>query len=147
MDAKEIGLIQLGVEPSREFADAFFREFKCQQCGQCCTQAKSPTDGILLEHNEDNELARLLGVSLKQFKREHTFTDRGNRVMKYPCAFHRDYGCSIYSDRPATCRFYPVNLVLIRAGKGQLTLNPNCPEGRRIYTEVWKRNQPKKSSS
>lgn len=142
MDAKEAGLIMLGVEANENTVGSFFSQFHCQKCGQCCTQGKSPTDGILLEPNEDARLAYLLNINLKKFKREHTFTHHGNRIMKYPCPFYKKE-CSIYSNRPSTCRYYPVGVVAITYGKGQLTLNPNCPEGRRLYTEAWKRNTKK----
>jgi Fe-S-cluster containining protein len=28
-----------------------------------------------------------------------------------PCAFMREEGCSVYEDRPATCRYYPLGLI------------------------------------
>jgi uncharacterized protein len=33
---------------------------------------------------------------------------------KGPCPFVSDDGCTIYSDRPATCRYYPLGLVSIK---------------------------------
>ncbi|MBF0175631.1 MAG: YkgJ family cysteine cluster protein [Magnetococcales bacterium] len=36
------------------------------------------------------------------------------------CPFNRPEGCSVYSDRPVTCRYYPIGMALMRRQESQI---------------------------
>lgn len=86
--------------------------FKCTECGKCCT-GKSGFVWVTLE--EMNAMAATLNISLDLFKRKY-IRNRDNRhalVEKrasngdYECVFLKDKKCQIYLARPNQCRTFP----------------------------------------
>ncbi len=88
-------------------------KFKCQQCGSCCKGSSliiNPYDLIIL--------SKKFNMPLKDFKAKYTkqVIDKNNNIpklllkTKQGCIFLKENKCSIYNERPAACRFYPLGL-------------------------------------
>ncbi len=112
------------VEPVRLSEDDGFL-FHCHRgvaCwNKCCTGAD-----VTLTPNDILRLSANLGMRPRDFVREYTVPaiweaaglpvaklkmtgeigDEGNGLG--PCSFVGEEGCSVYEDRPATCRYYPI---------------------------------------
>ena len=71
----------------------------CQACGFCCDGTLF--DGLILQ-GEDEARAARRGLPI--------FLDEGNPTLRLPCPAHAG-ACTIYEDRPATCRSYRCELV------------------------------------
>ena len=100
----------------------------CKGCpGLCCTRASKH---VLLSPDE----ASRLGI-------KQTIDSQGQPFLPLPCKFLRKAQCSIYSERPAACRFYPVQF----GGSGQgasgsqviIGLDSLCPESARVALRVY----------
>jgi Fe-S-cluster containining protein len=72
-------------------------------------------------------LTRRLGISAREFLERYTVPaimesadmpvvklKMGGVDGRGPCSFLADEGCTVYSDRPATCRYYPLGRVSIK---------------------------------
>jgi Fe-S-cluster containining protein len=65
----------------------------------------------------------------------------GQVLLSLPCKFFKKGQCSIYSERPAACRFYPVQVG--GTGKGSspqdviIGLDSYCPESLRLGLRVY----------
>lgn len=70
----------------------------CQACGLCC-------DGTLFD-----TLRLTADEALHPPPRLPIFDDAGRATVRFPCPAHRG-GCTIYDDRPGTCRAYRCNLL------------------------------------
>ena len=100
----------------------------CKGCaGLCCTRASkhvsvSPSEA--------------LSLGLKA-----TPDAQGQIPLPLPCKFYKKGQCSIYSDRPAACRLYPVQAG--GCGKGAsgrdviIGLDSSCPESLRLGLRVY----------
>jgi hypothetical protein len=91
--------------------DRLFREahaeaashIDCRECGRCC-RAVQPA----VTSDEIPALASRLGCSAETFVDEHLTKIPGGWYMKRePCVFLRKNECTIYEDRPGSCRSYP----------------------------------------
>jgi uncharacterized protein len=71
----------------------------CQACGFCCDGTLF--GGLLLSDDEAREVAR---VHLPLFQ------DEGREALRLPCPAHVGT-CTIYEERPSTCRSYHCQLV------------------------------------
>lgn len=95
----------------------------------CCrnlNQALTPYDILRLKHN--------LGISSQMFLKTHTSLHFGpksglpviefkpNPDKGYECPFVTPQGCSVYEDRPASCRMYPLARAITRSRQtGEIT--------------------------
>ena len=84
--------------------------FKCTQCGQCCTGAPGY---IWVSEEEMTLMAKHLAISLELFKRKYT-RQRYNRFAlvekkseNHNCIFLKDNRCQIYPVRPKQCQTFP----------------------------------------
>jgi len=100
----------------------------CKGCpGLCCTRARKH---VSLSPSE----AVKLGI-------KETPGSQGQVPLPLPCKFLRKGQCSIYSDRPAACRLYPVQAG--GSGKGAagqdviIGLDSYCPESLRLGLRVY----------
>jgi hypothetical protein len=78
----------------------------CTGCGWCC----SKTDRIVLNEVDATRISRIL-----KRKREELFViDGGEWIIKtvHPCLWWnpRNGRCTIYNDRPQTCRMWPLGI-------------------------------------
>ena len=116
----------------------FFTLFRCQHCGRCCTTgAGTPEDiGIFLYPDEQARLAKLLGMSLRRFKRMCRRGEDGDIRMPYPCPFYDSQAlrCGIYWQPPRVCCQYP-----FEPGDNDLSklfLASSCPASRAVVVEL-----------
>lgn len=94
------------------------RQIKCWNA--CCSNIDiplSPYDVLRLK----NRLGLSSGDFLKQYTFPYEMAQDGMPGIKFQpveggtaCQFMVEEGCSVYEDRPAACRYYPVALVSIR---------------------------------
>jgi len=102
-------------------ADTF--RFRCHR-GVSCWNACCHGADVTLTPCDILRLVRRLGVRPAEFLERYTVsavheaTDMpvvklkmGGGDGKGPCSFMVPEGCSVYSDRPLTCRYYPLGLV------------------------------------
>ena len=91
------------------------------QCNACCCDTEMPLS--------NGDVARITDLGHDDFYRVR----RGEFILKntdHRCYFQGKGGrCSIYSDRPEGCRFYPFIL-----GKGGVVMDEDCPH-REEYQE------------
>lgn len=83
--------------------------FKCTECGQCCTGAPGYT---WVSDDEAIAIADYLKISLDEFGKRYV-KRVGDRLSlredarNYDCIFLKDKKCQIYPVRPTQCRTYP----------------------------------------
>lgn len=106
------------VEPVHLSIDARFN-FRCHKGIECFTKCCSNID-ILLTPYDILRLKKRLGISSEEFLIKYTYIDidektshpfiflKMNQDNLRTCPFVGEDGCRIYSDRPASCRYYPI---------------------------------------
>ena len=108
--------------------------FNCLRCGTCCSNLLAEDWGILRGLTllpEERELfpEPLVKPAIGVGRRPH---GRGFRIMAYQltednCPHLGEGSCSIYPDRPASCRQFPFSLRRGPEGKVQVGFDLNCP--------------------
>lgn len=82
--------------------------FKCTECGQCCTGAPGYT---WVNEEEIVTIAQHLKLSIDEFSRKYLRIVDGRIALleraNYDCIFLKDKKCQIYSVRPKQCRTFP----------------------------------------
>jgi len=84
-------------------------EFKCEKCGNCCTQC-APIDVTMVDLKR---IANYFGKSLKVAAKRHCRINpaNGSLIIKHdrPCKFYdlKNKKCKIYEARPEVCRLHP----------------------------------------
>ena len=114
----------------------FYEEFKCLECGGCCTRQKyGATEGILLQDGDIERLSSKLGISKRKFKDTYTIVgDEQKRRIKYPCPFYtKERGCTVYVWRTKVCHDYPV--IGYDSGIKKLLVDSNCPGVQKMIAE------------
>jgi Fe-S-cluster containining protein len=126
-----------------------FLAFRCTECGNCCSDTIVPVT--------DEDVRRLMhgtGLAARDiatFYKKSDFDDGGDGLefanldggrrtlglrkrMDEPngreaCEFFRDNRCSVYKDRPVTCRVWPFTLRFDASGRrlSSLTVNGSLP--------------------
>jgi Fe-S-cluster containining protein len=151
------------VEPIERKLDSKFK-FRCHIDISCFNKCCSRTN-ILLTPYDVVRMKKRLGISSGEFLEKFTYTHIDEKsshpyaVLKMmddnegKCPFVTPGGCSIYEDRPANCRYYPVGQGLMIKGseKGQVNeefyffiRDPNClgyQENREWTVETWRIDQ------
>jgi Fe-S-cluster containining protein len=111
--------------PSTEYVEAVERtldskfSFKCHKDISCFNKCCHQTD-MLLTPYDIIRIKKRLGLSSTEFLQKYTYTHIDEQ-SSHPfavltmsqneggaCSFLTAQGCSIYEDRPASCRYYPV---------------------------------------
>ncbi len=95
--------------------------FECTQCGRCCTN-RGEYAHVYLADREVSALARLLGLSEREFDRKYTTIDEDGWtqlvIANDRCVFlEPNGGCGVYAARPAQCRTFPFWRDLVEDGK------------------------------
>ena len=103
-------------------------KFSCSEAAlcfnKCCrdlNQFLTPYDILRLK----NCLGIPSGLFLERYTSEHTGPDSGLPIIslkldyasQYKCPFVTPSGCSVYKDRPSSCRTYPLARILTRSKK------------------------------
>jgi len=125
---------------------------------ECCrdlNQALTPYDALRLKNN--------LGISSQEFLKTYTSLHYGpdsglpiiefkpNPDKGYECPFVKPEGCSVYEDRPCSCRMYPLARAITRSRQtGEvnqyfaLIEEPHCKgfgKGKGLSVEQWLKGQ------
>jgi Fe-S-cluster containining protein len=115
------------VEPTKYTKDTKFK-FKCHKGVKCFTQCCSKID-ILLTPYDVLRMKNRLGISSEEFLEKYAYMQVDKKtshpfamlkMMDDPekkCPFVTPDGCTIYTDRPANCRYYPVGQASMKKGK------------------------------
>lgn len=84
--------------------------FKCTQCGKCCTGSPGY---VWVDEDEIINMAQFLKISVKDFKRLY-LRQKDNKYLliekksqNYDCIFLKEGKCEVYKARPMQCRTYP----------------------------------------
>ncbi|GEM_PF-1891326 len=112
-----------------EVIDAFRERFICQRCGACCTIF----DGVKVTENE------MKGLGIHKTEWQDAFTKiEGTYYMKEPCRFYKSNRaeCTIYDDRPETCRNFPIHTVKCEDGLIHLSVSETCSAAVQALAEV-----------
>lgn len=84
--------------------------FSCTGSGKCCT-VHGDYAYVFLTRDEERRIAEGLGLTLRQFRRRHTYRPvLQGRSLRFPdghCTFLLGRRCSIYETRPQQCRTWP----------------------------------------
>jgi Fe-S-cluster containining protein len=88
-------------------AEEIEERIDCRACANCCKVAE--TD---LAEREVDRLARAVGVTRTEFVERYTMQSKDDgalilRRTENGCVFLDGNDCSIYEDRPETCRNFP----------------------------------------
>ncbi len=117
------------VEPTRLDPDSKFK-FKCHPGIKCFTMCCSNID-IMLTPYDVLRLKNRLGMSSEEFLAKHAIM-RIDPKSSHPYAYLKmtedeerkcpfvvvPDGCTIYTDRPVSCRYYPVGQATLKKGIG-----------------------------
>ena len=94
--------------PARWYEDGL--QFKCTQCGNCCTGAPGV---VWVDEEEIRAIAEYLNKPIGEIRLMHTRPVRGRvsltEFANGDCTFFdpRGRGCTIYPARPKQCRTWP----------------------------------------
>jgi uncharacterized protein len=82
----------------------------CLSCGLCC-------DGTLFSQVLLNPSDDILAFTAKGLQ---ISVEGGTRALKQPCSAHKGCACTVYADRPSTCRAYQC-VLLKRIGRNEIS--------------------------
>ncbi len=134
--------------------------FACNPQVDCFTNCCHNADMYLYPYDIIRMKTRL-GITSDQFLEEHTYSDyRDNeyfpsvmlkmaREDDLPCSFLSEQGCTVYEDRPFSCRAYPLEPAVSRVGDHYhvayfLSVHDHCHghgQGKEWTPEEWVRDQ------
>lgn len=88
---------------AEEISIAVEKEIDCTQCGNCCRKLKPG-----MSNAEACRLSELSEMPSDAFFQQHLLNEGDHCYMKNkPCYFLHGNICSIYDERPESCRDYP----------------------------------------
>ncbi len=113
---------------TQEIVDFFWLLFQCKRCGACC----KVFEGVKITEEEMKRLPVPDNERQDAFERLD-----GAYYMKEPCRFHNaSTGCSIYNERPQTCRSFPLYNERMEDGHVHLGITEMCPAAVEALVEV-----------
>lgn len=138
--------------------------FRCYKGIDCFTKCCSGID-ILLTPYDILRIKNRLNISSGEFLEKYTYTHIDEKssypfVMlrmlddeKKSCPFVTPEGCTIYTDRPSNCRYYPVGQGILKRKEGESIIDdefyffikePHClgfKEDKEWTIEEWRKDQ------
>lgn len=122
------------VQPTRLDLDTKFK-FKCHKGVKCFTKCCGNID-IMLTPYDVLRMKRRLGISSEEFLEKYTVM-KADEKSSHPYAYlkmSRDAdrlcpfvvvpdGCTIYTDRPVSCRYYPVGQATLKKAAGDAVVH------------------------
>ena len=114
---------------TQEAVESFRRHFACRRCGSCCTQF----DGVRVT------MVEMKRLDIPRNEWGDTFSVMGSTYyMKQPCRFFSadKSGCTIYNDRPETCRRFPKYAIKCDDGLLHLAVSEICESALEALAEV-----------
>jgi Fe-S-cluster containining protein len=114
---------------TQEVVELFRHHFACRRCGACCTQF----DGVRVT------TAEMKHLDVPRDEWDDTFSVMGSTYyMKQPCRFFSagKSRCTIYNERPETCRRFPMYAIKCDDGLQHLAVSEICPAAVEALAEV-----------
>lgn len=151
------------VEPSKLSMNSGFK-FKCHKGIKCFTKCCSKIS-ILLTPYDIVRMKKRLGMSSEEFLEKYTVMEIDEKSTlplvrlkmlnddEKKCPFVTPEGCTIYTDRPANCRYYPIGQGTLRKGTDKGPVNeefyffikePHCfgyEENTKWTIQTWRSDQ------
>lgn len=121
------------VEPRQLTLESEFK-FRCHKGVKCYTKCCSSIS-ILLTPYDIVRMKKRLGISSEEFLDKYTymeFDEKSSHPLvrlkmlddnEKKCPFVTPEGCTIYTDRPANCRYYPIGQGIMRKGTNEEPVN------------------------
>jgi uncharacterized protein len=121
------------IEPTQLTLNSRFK-FRCHKGVKCFTQCCSKID-ILLTPYDILRMKNRLGITSEEFLEKYTYmhidekTSHPFALLKMSndkegkCPFVTADGCTIYTDRPLNCRYYPVGQAIHKKLEGKKTVD------------------------
>ncbi len=109
-------------------------EFRCIRCGKCCSSLLSEDKGILRgltllpgeAHIFPESIVRP-AVGVGRSPHDSDFRVLAYQLAVEPCPNLQETGCTVYGDRPSSCRQFPFSLEPSGEGEPLLGVDLNCP--------------------
>ncbi len=108
--------------------------FECQCCGRCCSNLLAEDRGVLRgltllpgEHELFPPSTVKPAIGIGRSPHERGFRTTAYQLTEDTCPHAEEDSCSIYSQRPASCRQFPFSLRRGPEGTTQMGLDLNCP--------------------
>lgn len=151
------------VEPSRLDLSTMFK-FRCHKGVKCFTKCCSKID-IMLTPYDVLKIKNRLGLSSEEFLERYTILridEKSSHPYAYlkmnadeerKCPFVTPEGCTIYTDRPVSCRYYPIGQATLKKQEGDEVINdefyffvrePHClgyQEDKEWTVQSWREDQ------
>jgi Fe-S-cluster containining protein len=114
------------VEPTKLSLNSRFK-FRCHKNVKCFTKCCSNIN-ILLTPYDIVRMKKRLGLPSEEFLEKYTYMEIDEKSTQplvklkmlkdeeKKCPFVTPEGCTIYTDRPANCRYYPIGQGILRKG-------------------------------
>jgi Fe-S-cluster containining protein len=114
-------------------------EFRCNQCGICCSKliAMKGKAGLMLFPDEISLFPKESikpCLAIGTFHKDKSFWVLTYQFTKSICPHLKDSKCSIYFSRPLLCKMYPIQQKLDDSGEEIFGLAPECPPANSIMT-------------
>jgi Fe-S-cluster containining protein len=88
---------------ARELSRKYSSLIDCKECANCCRSLE-----IVLDKEDLKAMARSQGASVTDFLEKWTFvSEQSERTLRPPCPMLKEKLCTVYGERPETCRTYP----------------------------------------
>ncbi len=104
--------------------------FKCTQCGNCCTGAPGV---VWVTEAEIAQIAELRGLTTEEMRQQHTRLVEGRTSLTEhengDCTFFdpKTRRCGVYAARPAQCRTWPFWNSNLESRDAWDTMCESCP--------------------
>jgi Fe-S-cluster containining protein len=85
--------------------EEIFSQIDCTECGNCCNSLRPS-----ITNKEIDRLSKIDKISAKDFEKafvELDELDKTKYLQDAPCKYLKDKKCTLYAERPETCRSYP----------------------------------------
>jgi Fe-S-cluster containining protein len=117
-------------------------QIDCRTCAQCCRKPQ-----VVLDDEDIRRLSRAVKLNPREFRRQFTVKAEDGAVCfaQRPCPFLAvDGACSVYAQRPTSCRDYPyIQLPHVRSRSiTMLECVGECPIVFSVWQELKRRHLP-----
>jgi Fe-S-cluster containining protein len=113
-----MGVRASAIVASPKYFEALQARFSCRRCGRCCTEFQ----GVKLTKAE----IRLLEIPRTDWGKKLMVVN-GSYALRQPCPYYQPgLGCLVYERRPASCRKYPMHMVVCSDGLEHLGVTDRC---------------------
>lgn len=104
------------------YIDEFMNRFECKRCGKC-----EEIGAVIVDWDDIRGMAAEIDINYHSFADKYTTKLNGRTILKQPCPFYKDNGCSIHSGRRAkVCRLFPLYTTLCTDGIFRIGVRSEC---------------------